>query len=165
MHQALKIFWETSYRLSTELPNRPTSSRERETNNTYYQWMNRKQRDQQDTTDELERYLNEPVLPSDPTDMSAIQWWIRPEQQQRFPLLSKITIDVFSIPSMLSEPERVFSGVKHTITDQRHGLKSDTIEILEYLKSWFNIGLYTDGELHTILASCREHEQQEELRP
>ena len=37
MRHALKVFWETTYRSSIGLPARPTSSRGRETNNTYYQ--------------------------------------------------------------------------------------------------------------------------------
>ena len=66
---------------------------------------------------------------------------------------------------MSSEPERVFSGAKHTLSDQRHSLKSDTIEILECLKSWFRAGIFTDEELHTILASYSQHEEQDEIRP
>ncbi len=156
MRAALKTFWETSYRSSTGLPQRPSSSRERETNNTYFQWMTRKQRDQQDTSDELERYFNEPVLPQDPDDTPAIEWWLRTGQRLRFPLLSKMAIDIFSIPPMSSEPERVFSGAKHTISDQRSSLKIQTIEVLECPKSWLRIGIFTDEELHTIIAALRE---------
>ena len=83
---------------------------------------------------ELERYLNKAVLSSDSTDMLVIQCWIRPEQRQRFPLLLKIAIDIFSISSMLSESERVFSEVKYIIIDQRHGHKSNLIKTLQYLK-------------------------------
>ncbi len=48
-----------------------------------------------------------------------------------------MAIDIYSIPAMSAEPERVFSGAKLTVSDQRNGLKSETIELLECLKSWF----------------------------
>ena len=40
--------------------------------------------------------------------------------------------------------ERVFSGAKHTIADQRASLKSETVELLECLKSWFGAGIFTE---------------------
>ena len=40
--------------------------------------------------------------------------------------------------------ERVFSGAKHTISDQRNSLKSEIIELLEYLKSCFRLGVFTE---------------------
>ena len=36
---------------------------------------------------------------------------------------------------MSSEPKRVFSGAKHTVSDYRARLKGKTIKLLEYLKS------------------------------
>ena len=69
-----------------------------------------------------------------------------------------MAIDIYSIPSMSSEPERVFSGAKHTITDQRNSLKGETIELLECLKSWFHMGIFVEKDLHTILAITEENE-------
>ena len=66
-----------------------------------------------------------------------------------------MAIDIYSIPAMLSELERVFSGAKHTISDQRGRLKIETIELLECLKSWFRIGLFTKQELHDMIAQER----------
>ena len=48
-------------------------------------------------------------------------------------------MDILSIPAMSSEPERLFSGAKITITDRRNRLGSDVIEALECLKSWFGL--------------------------
>ena len=42
-----------------------------------------------------------------------------------------MTIDIYSIPAMSAEPERVFSNAKYTISDQRNSLKSETIELLK----------------------------------
>ena len=55
--------------------------------------------------------------------------------RQRLPQLSELAIDITSIPLMSSEPERVFSSAKHTITDQRCSLNINSIELLECLKS------------------------------
>ena len=66
-----------------------------------------------------------------------------------------MAIDIYSIPAMSSEPERVFSGAKHTISDQRMRLKIESIELLECLKSWFRIGLFTEQELHEMIAQER----------
>jgi len=69
-----------------------------------------------------------------------------------------MAIDIFSIPAMSSEPERVFSGAKHTITDQRMSRKSETIELLECLKLWFRINIFTEEDLHAIIAAEQEVE-------
>ena len=45
-------------------------------------------------------------------------------------------LDLLSIPAMSAEPERVFSGAKHTITDLRNRLNEQSIEATECLKSW-----------------------------
>ena len=46
-----------------------------------------------------------------------------------------MAINIFSIPAMSSEAERVFSEAKHKISDERSSLHIDTIEALECLKS------------------------------
>lgn len=153
MKQAMKTFWEDTYRSNTGLPERPVDD-SIETDNQYIIWMRRQVRVQHDATDELERYLNEPLLVEN--DRSAIEWWVMPEQRRRLPLLSTMAIDIYSIPAMSAEPERVFSGAKHTITDQRNSLKIETIELLECLKSWFRIGIYTQEDLHAIMTGLEE---------
>jgi hypothetical protein len=41
-------------------------------------------------------------------DCSPLTWWLREEQSQRYPRLSKMAIDILSIPAMSAEHERVF---------------------------------------------------------
>ena len=84
--------------------------------------------------DELERYLALPILPN--TGISARQWWLEPSQQRVSPNLSRMAIELLSIPAMSAEPERLFSGAKLTISDQRASLQAQTIEATECLKSW-----------------------------
>ena len=49
--------------------------------------------------------------------------------------------DLFSIPGMSSECERVFSQAKKLITDERNCFAPETIEADECLKNWINSGL------------------------
>lgn len=156
MKLAMKNFWEKTYRSSTGMVQRSSEAEAEslKTDNQYLRWMYQIQGEQQDTSDELDRYLSEPLLVSN--HGSAIDWWMAPEQRIRLPLLSKMAIDIYSIPAMSAEPERVFSGAKHTITDQRNSLKIETIELLECLKSWFRIGIFIEQDLHAIISGLEE---------
>ena len=64
---------------------------------------------------------------------------------------------------MSAEPERVFLGAKYTILDQRNSLKSETIKLLECLKSWFRLGVFTEQDLHTIVVDLNEDNAMEAL--
>ena len=156
----MQRFWESSYRSSTGFPERPATPLPREhTGNQYYQWLARRRGDRVEVADELERYIEEPIIALNDegaVNWSALEWWNHQEQRDRLPLLSRMAIDIFSIPAMSSEPERVFSGAKHTISDQRNRLKADTIERLECLKSWFRLGIFTKADLHTAAASSAD---------
>ena len=62
--------------------------------------------------DELTRYLNAAVLileneAADDT-FDPLEWW--KGNAVEYPTLARIAFNVFSIPSMSVEPERVFSG-------------------------------------------------------
>ena len=67
-----------------------------------------------------------------------------------------MAIDIYSIPAMSSETERVFSGAKLTVSDQRNVLKGERIELLEYLKSWFRLGIFTEEDLHAVVNDLDE---------
>ncbi|EED11944.1 conserved hypothetical protein [Talaromyces stipitatus ATCC 10500] len=72
---------------------------------------------------------------------SALTWWCQDEQQKRWPRLSYIAIDILSIPAMSDEPERVFSGARHTISWERAQLSAENIERIECLKHWAKTGI------------------------
>lgn len=50
----------------------------------------------------------------------------------------------------------VFSGAKYTVSDSNYSLKSETIELLECLKSWFRLGVFTKEDLHALFDSMKE---------
>jgi hypothetical protein len=80
--------------------------------------------------DELAEYFAEPVWPVD----NIQTWWLA--HKERWPRLSRMALDLLSIPAMSSECERAFSQAKLVIGTQRHSLGDDTINILMCLKSW-----------------------------
>lgn len=53
--------------------------------------------------------------------------------------MSKIALDILSIPTISADPERLFSSAKITISDRRNRLGIYTVEALECLKSWLKI--------------------------
>jgi hypothetical protein len=53
--------------------------------------------------------------------------------------LSKIALDILSIPAMSADPERLFSSAKLLIRDLRNKLGIDIIEAFECLESWYKI--------------------------
>ena len=69
-----------------------------------------------------------------------------------------MTIDIYFISTISSKSKRVFSEVKRTISDVRSSLKSESIELLKYLKSWFRLGIFTKENLYTIIDTVVEKE-------
>jgi hAT family dimerisation domain. len=96
----------------------------------------------------LTRYLKAPILQleSDDNDkFDVLAWWRGNEKE--YPMLAKVAFDVFCIPAMSVEPERVFSGYyliiqqfdsrcKLSLTDGRNRLNTDILEAIECLRSW-----------------------------
>lgn len=67
-------------------------------------------------------------------------------QQRDYPNLSKMALDLQSIPCMAADPERLFSSAGFMINNRRNRLNIDSIEALECLKSWYKSGDPTDIE-------------------
>ena len=91
-----------------------------------------------DTTssdDEYTRYIKEKVEWVD----DLIAWWLQPVQRHKYPNLSKMAINMLSIPCMSADVERLFSSCGLTITDRRNRIRIELLEALECLKSWFKI--------------------------
>jgi hypothetical protein len=85
------------------------------------------------TTDEYARYC----LLSQHHDFEDVRkWWMEERQRRDFPNLSRMALDVLSIPAMAADPERLFSSAGLTVTDRRNNLSIETIEALECIKSW-----------------------------
>jgi hypothetical protein len=110
------------------------------------------------TETELDEYLIAPVitLRGDETieSFNIVQWWQGNEGS--YPTLARIAYDIFAVPAMSAEAERVFSRyvpfsviiliitAKQTITDRRNRLNTDSVEIIECLNSWMCQGIISE---------------------
>lgn len=71
-------------------------------------WQRRKrQRLISDNCDDLDRYLRRDV--EDELPLGPLKYWIDHAEDLRQKDLSKMAIDIFSIPAMSADPERLFS--------------------------------------------------------
>lgn len=82
--------------------------------------------------------------PYDLGKITALQWWSQDQQRKRWPKLSRMALDVLSIPPMSDEPERVFSGARRTISWERMSLGVPMIEATECLKHWKRSGILNE---------------------
>jgi hypothetical protein len=64
---------------------------------------------------------------------------MEPRQRREFPNLSRMALNVLSIPAMAAEPECLFSSAGLTVTDRRNQLSIESIEALECIKSWVKL--------------------------
>ena len=70
---------------------------------------------------------------------NPIAWW--KEHQTDFPILARMAFDIFSIPAMSSEVERIFSAAKKLITDERNCLGPEVVEASETQRYWLKARL------------------------
>lgn len=78
-----------------------------------------------------------------PKDQDLFHWWAF--NQGTTPRLTQMAYDFLSIPAMSSDCERLFSGVKLTISPQRHRLDARVIEAIELLNAWLRREVITMG--------------------
>ena len=105
--------------------------------------------------DEFNRFINGDPIPL-PKGQTSLQWWLEPAQRLAYPSLSRMAIDILSIPAMSAEPERVFSGARRTISWQRMRLGVKIIEAGECLKSWIKSGIIS-GSRRLNLGDSRRY--------
>ena len=143
MRHQMRAFWKT-YRPHTITQERP---QQRVATNKFTLWMQQRRSTVQYISDELDHYLNEPCLIQN--DKTALIGGLYRSHVLVCPI-SRMAIDMFSISAMSSEAERMFSAAKHTLNEQRMSCSIETIGLLECLKLWFKLGIYTEEDLHTI---------------
>ncbi|KAI8531947.1 hypothetical protein RHMOL_Rhmol11G0175200 [Rhododendron molle] len=82
---------------------------------------------------ELDRYLEEDVIPRGNQDFDVLAWW---KNDMKFPTLRVIARDVLSIPVSTVAPESAFSTSGRVVTPHRSRLHPKTIEALMCARSW-----------------------------
>jgi hypothetical protein len=88
------------------------------------------------TADDYDRYLSTPTAPS---ITNPFTFW--KSQQQMYPHLSSMALDILSIPAMSAGVERQFSQSKIMLTARRNRLHIDSLQAVECLKSWDKLQL------------------------
>jgi hypothetical protein len=88
------------------------------------------------TLDEYARYC---LLPQHHDFEDVRSWWMEERQKRDFPNLSRMALDILSIPAMAADPERLFSSAGLTVTDRRNHLLIESIKALECIKSWVKL--------------------------
>jgi hypothetical protein len=135
---AVQKVWEDEYKQEDPVlpPLKSQSQADRKKENRFKTWP-RQHVKVPEVIDEYKRYCKEPVMEKDPDEsFDPREWWLETTQQKVYPHLSKMAIDLLSIPAMSAEVERLFSSCKITITDRRNRIGIDTVEAIECLKSW-----------------------------
>lgn len=139
--KAAKDFWEAKYRPDsvTTVPPVTTLS-----SNSFYAFYNR-QIVGAAVKDEWQQYITSDPLPApkDGKPFNALAWWTEETQRRQYPNLSKMALDLLSIPAMASDVERLFSAAKLTLTDQRGAMYAETLELLQLLKSWNRSSIFS----------------------
>lgn len=74
---------------------------------------------------ELNEYYRDGLVDLDEIGDEPLQWWIEQSDNLRnpYPTLTKMAFDLFSIPAMSAECERVFSQAAKVVTDERNRRK------------------------------------------
>jgi hypothetical protein len=98
-----------------------------------------RQRKRSKVASELTAFQERELYPEDNDCPDPLAWWHN--HRHEYPVLYKMALDLFSIPSMSSECERVFSQTKKFVTDERNRLSPETIEADQLQKHWLRNGL------------------------
>ncbi|EXU94816.1 hAT family dimerization domain protein [Metarhizium robertsii] len=99
------------------------------------------QRKKAKAVSELDRFQTRQIYAEDLDVASPLKWWSR--HQHEYPVLYRMALDLFSIPGMSAECERVFSQTKKMITDERNQLSPEAVEADQLQKQWLSRGLVT----------------------
>ncbi|OAQ57863.1 restless-like transposase [Pochonia chlamydosporia 170] len=89
--------------------------------------------------DEYDHWLSSPDVKNDPLVTDVVQyWWGR---RKDYPRLSRMALDLLSVPPMSAECERLFSVAGQMVSPLRTRLEASTIGITQTLRSWVRNGL------------------------
>ena len=89
--------------------------------------------------DDFDSFISEaPIALAEGT--TPLQWWCSEDIRAAFPRLSRMAIDILSVPAESAEPERSFSGARRTARWDRLRMLVDSIEKVECVGNWLQEG-------------------------
>ncbi|OBS17423.1 hypothetical protein FPOA_12072 [Fusarium poae] len=142
---AVQELWEEYRNLSVEqdaLPEQPTIARKTTDLDDFMASIRKLSTQPAPSTSAMRDEYAEWVATTDPGDClvdDPIQYWLL--RRRQYPRLSRMAIDLFSVPAMSSEPERIFSLAGKMVTAQRGRLKADLIGAAQCISSWEKSGI------------------------
>ncbi|XP_022749645.1 zinc finger BED domain-containing protein DAYSLEEPER-like [Durio zibethinus] len=86
---------------------------------------------------ELDQYLEESLLPR-VQEFDLLGWWKL--NKIKYPTLSKMARDIFSIPVSAAAPDSVFDITYKQLDEYRSSLRPETVEALICAKDWLHYG-------------------------
>ncbi|KAG9994666.1 hypothetical protein KCU78_g18313, partial [Aureobasidium melanogenum] len=95
------------------------------------------------STDEYQKWCEEGRQPN---VYRPLEFWSTQRQKQTYPRLSRMARDLFTIPAMSDEPERIFSSAGLMTTPHRGRLSARAIGEAQCVKSWLKTGIITSLE-------------------
>lgn len=137
----VEAFWTSTYKVKEVDGDFTPSSSQKLSQNAYVAHIQSKKLTKV-TKDEYTRYLA--LLPVDDVK-DPRSWWLEPTQQSLYPNLSRMALDLLTIPAMSADAERIFSGCKQQLTDRRNKMSVKVLEGLELLKSWMKLENWEDN--------------------
>lgn len=139
----MRKFWEEHYKPEGDIQLPREDQEESATSSRLATYLRQYQPSRASITDEYEHYIHQETVAEAAED--PLKWWLQPERQIKYPNLSKMAMDILSIPAMADEPERVFSGAKFTITQYRNRLGMAMFRAFERIKSWCKLKGFYEG--------------------
>jgi hypothetical protein len=143
-------------------------------------------RSQQRHSNELDRLLNEIMVAGDiirdvddfenfihnqpiKIEGSPLVWWCQRDQGRTYPRLSRMAIDILSVPPGSADPESAFSGGRRTLSWDRERMSCVNLEKVECIGNWLREGiiipssrggrgLVVDGEINGSVHVDSDHD-------
>jgi hypothetical protein len=108
-------------------------------------------------TDEYSRWCVEGRVPD---VYHPLEFWSKARIKHSYPRLSRMARDLFTIPAMSDEPERVFSSCGNMVIPQRGNLSAEVIEEAQCVKNWMRRGIITNlGATFELVKAIPEEAQ------
>ncbi|KAG7002669.1 ATP-dependent DNA helicase PIF1 [Fusarium oxysporum f. sp. conglutinans] len=132
--KAVRKIWSTEYK-SYQLPDKQQEKRQEL--DEFDRWRQKVYSTASEVKDEFDRFIYGSQVGIG--QQTALQWWLEPTQRENFPLLCRMAIDIFCIPPMSTEAERIFSGARRQVTWDRSSMSAKMVEACECIKSWISV--------------------------
>ncbi|CEJ92612.1 hypothetical protein VHEMI08251 [[Torrubiella] hemipterigena] len=72
---------------------------------------------------------------------TALEWWLHSDQRKAYPRLSRIAIDILSIPPESSDAESHFSSTRRTLSWDRERMTCENLAKVECVGNWIREGI------------------------